>query len=121
MRSKYGTYPEYHTSDDNLNFISPKGLEESSSIIFRVLTAIENCFPKVNFICEPMLWKERALSKPLNLGESKRCLRLADLISYSDGTKDLIEIASLIEQPIWNLYELIDDLSQKGVISLSKS
>tara|TARA_B100000035_G_scaffold101807_1_gene86329 strand:+ start:7780 stop:9066 length:1287 start_codon:yes stop_codon:yes gene_type:complete len=122
MRSKYGTYPEYHTSDDDLNFISPKGLEESSSIIFRVLTAIEkNCFPKVNFICEPMLGK-RGLYPNHSTLESQRDVQvMLDLISYSDGTKDLIEIASLIEQPIWNLYELIDNLSQKGVISLSKS
>ena len=59
MRSKYGEYPEYHTSDDNLKkVVSPKGLQGGYEIIKKSITAIENnCYPISNFLCEPMLSK----------------------------------------------------------------
>ena len=37
MRSKYGSYKEYHTSKDNLNFISQKGFQGSFSIYRNII------------------------------------------------------------------------------------
>ena len=58
IRSKYGEYPEYHTSEDDLNFISRDGLQESADIFLKAIQAIENnSILRSNFICEPMLGK----------------------------------------------------------------
>ena len=48
MRSKYGTYPEYHTSFDNLKFISGKGLYGSFQILKKVLEILEINFTYKN-------------------------------------------------------------------------
>ena len=50
MRSKYGTYPEYHTSLDNLKFISGKGLYGSFQILKKVLEILEINFTYKNII-----------------------------------------------------------------------
>jgi|SaaInlStandDraft_6_1057023.scaffolds.fasta_scaffold08208_2 aminopeptidase-like protein len=46
FRSIYGTneFPEYHTSGDNLNFMSVKSLAESFFIYFSILFELENNF-----------------------------------------------------------------------------
>ena len=36
-KSKFGEYPEYHTSDDNLNIVSEKGLKESLEVFKNII------------------------------------------------------------------------------------
>ena len=40
-RSKYGEYPEYHTSADDMTLISPEGLAGSYRVMTQVLAALE--------------------------------------------------------------------------------
>jgi aminopeptidase-like protein len=42
MRAQHGTFPEYHTSADNLAFIKPAALEESLETLLKVITTIED-------------------------------------------------------------------------------
>ena len=42
MRSKYGTYPEYHTSLDNFDLVTSDGLNQSLDIYMKVVKFIEN-------------------------------------------------------------------------------
>ena len=39
-RTKYGTYPEYHTSLDNLDLISPSGLEGGYSVVKKIIQTL---------------------------------------------------------------------------------
>ena len=67
MRTKYGEYPEYHTSLDNLeNVVTPKGLEGGYLAIKKAIEAIEkNKYYKATVLCEPMMSK-RGLYSTLN-------------------------------------------------------
>ena len=52
MRSKYATYKEYHTSDDNLSFISATGLWQSFNLYKKIFKCLEknNIFYKKYFL-----------------------------------------------------------------------
>jgi aminopeptidase-like protein len=123
MRTKYGTYDEYHTSlDDLINVVTPEGLDGGFNAIWRALEAIDkNCFPKVTVLCEPQLGK-RGLYPTLSTKSSGAEVRLMmDLITWSDGTRSLLDIAERCNSPIWELYPIIEKLSSHHLMDLLDS
>jgi len=120
MRSKYATYPEYHTSLDNMDMISPSGLHGGYTAAFRFIEAIENdCVPVTNVYCEPQLGK-RGLYPTVSTKDSGMQLRdMMNLIAYADGKNSLIEIAEKIGIPVWELYGHLHRLTDEGLITLS--
>ena len=58
MSRKYGDYKEYHTSLDNMNFISAKGLGKSFKIIKDAIQTLENTKIVSNIISIKKILKE---------------------------------------------------------------
>lgn len=118
MRTKYGQYPEYHTSLDNLdNVVTPSGLEGGYWSIRKAIEAIERnkkyCFTVLG---EPQMGK-RGLYPTLSTKKSGEQVRLMmDVISLCDGENTLLQIAETLNAPIWELYELIDKLVEYKLI-----
>lgn len=117
MRTKYGEYPEYHTSLDNLDFISPQGLLGSYEVLKRCIECIEmNEKVKVTVLCEPQLGK-RGLYPTLSTKNSASKIRnMMNLIAYCDGTNDLLDIANLLGVPMWDLYSVVDVLKKHSLL-----
>ena len=99
MRSKYGTYKEYHNSMDKFGtVVTTKGILETLNIYKQIIQDLEKReFPITKVNCEPNLGKRHlypAISKAeSNRGNSKRLL---DILSYCDGSKSLEEICSIL-------------------------
>lgn len=117
MRSKYGQYPEYHTSLDDLGLVTPEGLEGGFNALQQAVLAIEhNVNPKTTVLCEPQLGK-RGLYPTLSTKESGEQVRaMMNLISYCDGRHDLLEIAELIGEPMGKLVDILKPLIAHGLI-----
>ena len=118
MRTKFGQYPEYHTSlDDLTNVVTPKGLEGGYLALQRAIESIEqNKNYKMKVLCEPQMSK-RGLYPTLSTKSSAQKARLImNLISYCDGNKSLIEIADILNVPVWELYELVKILNDQKLI-----
>ena len=100
-RSKYHVYPEYHTSADNLDIISPDGLAGSYAVMRKCIEALENnAIYQVTCLCEPQLGK-RGLVPTMSSKETyQQTLALKDILAYADGKNDLIALSNLIEQPM---------------------
>jgi len=89
-RSKYGTYPEYHTSLDNMSFISAQGLHSSYALYCECLTLLEhNAYYRTTVLCEPQRSRH-------GLGAMPNIRDIRNLIAYADGVSDLIDIADHI-------------------------
>ena len=60
LRSK--TYPEYHTSKDDFNLVTEKGLNGSFEVMKNIIDAFETgLYPKFKNYCEPQLGKQKSL------------------------------------------------------------
>ena len=118
MRSKYGEYEEYHTSLDDLNLVTPKGLEGGFNALKMSIEIIEkNAVFKVLVFCEPQLGK-RGLYPTLSTKESfDQVSTMMDLISYCDGSRDLLEIANIINKPFLDIFKLSQDLVRHNLLS----
>ncbi|NCC57386.1 MAG: DUF4910 domain-containing protein, partial [Synergistales bacterium] len=97
MRSKYGTYPEYHTSADNLDFVTSQGLGRSFELYCRCLDLLKkNRVYQTTCCCEPQLGK-RGLYPTLSMKGSAGDVRVyMNLLAYADGERDLVGIAEHI-------------------------
>ncbi|MBH10766.1 MAG: aminopeptidase [Candidatus Marinimicrobia bacterium] len=117
MRSKYGEYPEYHTSEDNLNFISPKGLLGGFNALKKSIQLIENnTMPKIQTICEPQLGK-RGLYPTISTKQSNQKVRvMMNMLSYCDGENSLLDIANIIGVPMWEIIPIADILYKEKII-----
>ena len=118
-RSKYHIYPEYHTSADDLDLISPEGLQGSFDIMKKCIMLTEyNRKYRTTTLGEPQLGK-RGLVPTMSTKETyQQTLALKDLIAYADGRNDLIGISEIIEQPVDMLIPLIDRLLECGLFEV---
>ena len=64
---------------------------------------------------------KRGLYPDTSTKESTDAVRsMMDLLSYSDGSLDLVEIAEIINTPVWELYEIVNNLVTHGILDSPK-
>lgn len=116
-RSKYGEYPEYHTSADNLSVISPEGLEGAYDVMTKVIEALEiNDKYKVTVLCEPQLGKRGLYPTISQKGSYDEVEAMTNVIAYADGKNDLFDISKIIGIPVAELVPIIQRLKDNGLI-----
>lgn len=117
MRSKYGEYPEYHTSGDNLDLISPRGLDESLEMYMRCIYAFENNHRYyATVLCEPQLGRRGLYPTLSKKGSSCSAKIMQDILAYCDGQNDLLSIAERIGEPIETVIASAKILVENGLI-----
>ncbi len=117
MRSKYQEYPEYHTSLDDLGFVTPAGLQGGFSVLRDCLELLENnIFYLTTCLGEPHLGR-RGLYPTLGTRDSYRQVRaMMDLLAYADGSNDLVGLSDIIGVPAKTLYPLVARLVEHGLL-----
>jgi aminopeptidase-like protein len=118
-RTPYGEYPEYHTSADDLRFISPERLAEALAILLQIVEAIESGERRYVNTCpygEPRLGK-RGLFRPTGgAGLSRREEALLWLLNLSDGSHSVLDAAERSKLDFQTLAAAIADLVECGLL-----
>lgn len=118
MRSKYGDYPEYHTSEDNLGLISSQGFQGSFDAHIDMIQILEsNKKYKATYLGEPQLGK-RNLRSDMGAGKglSDNFKNISDFLAYADGELDIIDIANILNIYALDLIPIVTILQKHGLI-----
>ena len=118
MRSVWGTFPEYHTSADNLEFVSAEQLARSLRLCVSVLNVLEGnrTYRNTSPYCEPQLGK-RGLYNNVG-GKSIDAAIHARLwtLNLSDGENSLLDIAERAGIPFEGVLESAEALQAAGLL-----
>ena len=96
MRSPNGTFPEYHTSADNLDFVTAEALDQSLDLLLEVIDVLERniVYERIDGRGEPQLGRRglyRAIGAEKDHGAAQ--MALLWLLNQADGTNSLLDIA----------------------------
>lgn len=119
MRTKFQVYPEYHTSLDNLDLVTPAGLYGGYKMLETIVRCLEmNETLRSKVLCEPKLDKH-GLYPTLSTKQSSAIVRkLMTYLGYVDGSLSNLDIAEIIAVPLWELEETIQALKRAGLLEV---
>lgn len=121
MRTKYGVYPEYHTSLDTIGgVVTAKGLFDSLEMHKAIINVIEHdCIPVSLVLGEPQLGPRGLYPMTSVKGSTASVKDMLNLISYADGKHTLLEIAELCDRPFDIFLPIINQLKQHKLLSIT--
>jgi aminopeptidase-like protein len=124
MRTPNGTYPEYHTSADNPQFIRAESLGEAWSTCLQVIEVLESnyCYVTRQPYCEPPL-APRGLHTAFGMGDGARQLQKAIswVLNLCDGKHTLLDIAERTGLPFATIHEAAELLRKHDLLASAEA
>jgi aminopeptidase-like protein len=120
MRSVWGTFPEYHTSADNLEFIRPLQLAGSLRVCAAILDVLENNRRYCNLrpYCEPQLGRRNLYRSTGGDTIGAEINARLWVLNLSDGEHSLLDIAERSGISFSIISEAADLLCRSGLLSV---
>lgn len=119
QRSQFATFPEYHTSGDNLDFIKAEYLESSLLMVAQAIEALERDGRYINTapMGEPQLGR-RGLYFSVGGDKNAYAKNMATLwiLNLSDGEHSLLDIAERAKLPFATIADTADILREAGLL-----
>ena len=118
MRSHHGQFPEYHTSADTPDFVTPEALEGALALLLSVVDVLEHDTRCLNLqpMCEPQLGRRGLYGS--SGGTSPREVEMAMLwvLNQSDGQASLLDIAQRAGMPFSIVREAAEHLRRHALL-----
>jgi aminopeptidase-like protein len=118
MRSVWGTFPEYHTSADNLDFIHPEKLGRSLRLCASILDVLEGnlSYLNQNPYCEPQLGKRNLYRSTGGQSIDAEINARLWVLNLSDGGQSLLDIAERSGLPFAAIHDAAKLLCECGLL-----
>lgn len=120
-RSTYGSYPQYHTSADNLDFIKAASLERSLGLLLKSISIVERnaTYRNLSPFGEPQLGRRGLYSLIGGHNESQKLqLALLWVLNQSDGSRSLLDIAETAGQPFDLIHQAAEALLHHQLLDI---
>lgn len=118
-RTRFGDFPEYHTSDDDLGLVTPAGLQGGLDVCLGIVEALEgNRVYRATCLCEPQLGRRGLYPTVSKKGSYGEVRAMTDMIACADGTVDLIAISEKIGVPVIELLSTARRLEEAGLFEV---
>jgi len=116
FKTKYGEYKEYHTSLDDFNLVTKKGIYSGFRVAKEAINILNNyIIPKNLIICEPNMGK-RGLYPLISTKKKSITKWYMDYLMYADGTRNIEDIAKVININISTAKKINNFLKKKKLI-----
>ena len=117
FRTKYAEYPEYHTSLDDFNLVTQKGIEGGFNVAREAVNSLINkIIPKNVMLCEPQMGK-RGLYPTLSTTANKSTTKnYMNFLQYADGNNSLEKISKIINLNEKETKKIFTKLKSKKLI-----
>lgn len=120
QRSRFGAYPEYHTSADDLSFVKPEHLAQSYRLVVAALDVLENDATPLNLQpkCEPQLGR-RGLYTAIggDRDAPARSMAMLWVLNQADGRHRLLDIAERAGLPFRAVADAAALLADHGLVA----
>jgi len=117
MRSMYATYPEYHTSLDDLTVVTPDGLQGAFDVLRRCIGLVEeNVRWRTMIAGEPQLGRRGLYPTTSFAGSHDPVRTMVDVLAYCDGDHDVSDLAQRVGAPENVVLEILERLADAGLI-----
>lgn len=122
MRSKYGTYPEYHTSLDDLDLVTPAGLQGGYDMLRSCLQLVESNRTWTTLAPgEPQMGRRGLYPTTSIKGRHDDVRTMMNVLAYCDGHHDVIDLSDRTGVPWRKVLAITERLAGAGVITSSDS
>ena len=117
MRSVWGQFPEYHTSADNLDLVTPSALAETLRTCTNILEVLEHnlTYQSTNPFCEPALGK-RGLYRTTGGNVANDNMARLWVLNLADGEHSLLDIAERSGLDFATVRAVAVELAEHGLL-----
>lgn len=118
MRSKYHTYPEYHTSLDDLRLVTAAGLQGGLDVMRRCVELLESGVrPRALLPGEPQLGPRGLYPTTSARGSSDAVREMMNVLAYCDGDHDIAALAERTGVAPDEVAAIVERLTAAGVVA----